>query len=178
MDTDQTVTALTSSRARKALLKIPDIEQKILGRMDDLLQAMLDRALGHYVVIHKFNKETGEVETRIYLEPPDVRAATFLIENVIGKVPQRIEMSGPDGGPVRVIPWMTLEEAEKLGLRTQITAPDAPDALPPEHKQDSEPEDVQEGDYRIVGDERRGGEASDYIREAFASDIGNDMIGE
>jgi len=173
---DQMVTSLTTSRARKALLKIPDIEQKILGRMDDLLQAMLDRALGHYVVLHKFNKETGEVETRIYLEPPDVRAATFLIENVIGKVPQRIEMSGPDGGPVRVIPWMTLEEAEKLGLRTQITtASGSDDTATPEL---STSEEVHDGEYHITGDERRGNDASDYIREAFASDIGNDMIGE
>ena len=169
MDTDQTVTSLTTARARKALLKIPDIEQKILGRMDDLLQAMLDRALGHYVVIHKFNKDTGEVETRVYLEPPDVRAATFLIENVIGKVPQRIEMSGPDGGPVRVIPWMTLEEAEKLGLRSQITTAE-PDALPAAEEE----QDVQEGEYSIVGDERRGSEAGSSIRDAFATDIGDD----
>lgn len=100
----------------KALLKIPEFEQKVQDRLDDLLKAMIDLALGHFVTVAKFNKNTGEVETRIYEQPPDYKALSFLIENVIGKVPSRLEITGAGGGPVKVVPYMTMEEAIRVGI--------------------------------------------------------------
>ena len=97
-------------------MQIPDVEEKIKARLDELLSAMLDLALGHYKQISKYDKEAGEVQTKIYTTDPDFKALAFLIENVIGKVPQRLEMTGDGGGPIRVIPWMTTAEATRMGL--------------------------------------------------------------
>jgi len=102
--------------SKAALLQIPDVEEKIKARLDELLSAMLDLALGHYKQISKYDKEAGEVQTKIYTTDPDFKALAFLIENVIGKVPQRLEMTGDGGGPIRVIPWMTTAEATRMGL--------------------------------------------------------------
>lgn len=112
---------------KATLMKIPDVEERINERLDELLVAMMDLALGHKVQVNKFNKETGEMETRIYSQPPDYKALSFLIENVIGKVPQRVEMTGAGGGAIQVIPYMTMAEAVKAGLRPQLTAPEEDD---------------------------------------------------
>lgn len=106
--------ALQIGKAR--LMQIPDAETRILAKLDELLDGMLALALGHYYQQSKFDKDTGQVVTNIYMREPDYKALAFLIENVIGKVPQRVEMTGKDGGPVRVVPWMTTQEAMRMGL--------------------------------------------------------------
>lgn len=106
----------------KRMLKIPDVEKKINDRMEDLVDAMLDLALGHYKMISKFNPETGDVEQKVYVIEPDYKALAFLIENVMGKVPQRVEMTGDGGGPIKVIPWMTMAEAIRTGMMPQLQA--------------------------------------------------------
>lgn len=138
----------TIALKKRTLMKIPDAEARILLRLDDLLTAMLDLALGHFVYIPRFNKETGEVETRVYEREPDAKAAMFLIENVIGKTPQRIEMTGKDGGPVKVIPWMSMDEAVKIGLLPSLTATD--DANEDEDETDSHQDDVLDGEFHVA----------------------------
>jgi len=137
---DEATRALT----KRTLMKIPDAEARILARLDDLLTAMLDLALGHFVMIPKFNKETGEVETRVYEREPDAKAAMFLIENVIGKVPQRLEMTGKDGGPVKVIPWMSMDEAVKIGLMPSLVE------QPDDDDDDAADDGATEGEYHDV----------------------------
>ncbi len=110
--------------SKRALLKIPDIEKKIGERMDDLLEAMLDLALGHYSVSHKFNTETGQIEAKIYTVDPDYKALAFLMENFMGKTPQRLEITGDGGGPIKIIPYMTMGEAQRMKL---IEAPEDED---------------------------------------------------
>lgn len=55
--------------------------------------------------------ETGEVEVigfgiDVYRTPPDRAANEYLIDRGMGKVPQRNEITGADGGGVVVIPWI------------------------------------------------------------------------
>lgn len=104
------------------LAKIPGAEAKIFDNLDALLDAMLALALGHKVMTSRYDKDSGDVVTTVWDVPPDYKALAFLIENVIGKVPSRVELTGKDGGAVRVIPWMTTEEAVKMGLRASIAA--------------------------------------------------------
>ena len=160
-------TTALATKPIRTLMKIPEIEEQILNRMPALLQAMLDRALGHHVVVNKFNKELGEVETRIYLEPPDVKAAMFLMENVIGKVPQRHEITGEGGGPVKIVPWMSYDEATRLGLRDVIVEGDAKE-LP------TEVSPTADGVWQM--DERNGfrGDAPAHIAAAFDEMADND----
>jgi hypothetical protein len=102
------------------LSKIPGAEAKIFDNLDALLDAMLALALGHKFQTSRFDKDAGEVVTVVWDVPPDYKALAFLIENVIGKVPSRVELTGKDGGAVRVIPWMTMDEAVRMGLRPSL----------------------------------------------------------
>lgn len=107
-------TILPALRTKRALLKIPEVEARIAENIEPMLQAMLDLALGIHVQVSKLIE--GEVQTRVYQQPPDYKALAFLIENVIGKVPQRVEMTGDGGGPIKIIPWMTIDEARRMSL--------------------------------------------------------------
>jgi hypothetical protein len=42
----------------------------------------------------------------IYRTPPDRQALEFLIEHGLGKVPQRHEITGEEGGALTIIPWL------------------------------------------------------------------------
>ena len=100
--------------------KIPGAEAKIFDNLDALLDAMLALALGHKFQTSRFDKDAGEVVTLIWDVPPDYKALAFLIENVIGRVPSRVELTGKDGGAIKVIPWMTMDEAVQMGLRPSL----------------------------------------------------------
>jgi len=43
---------------------------------------------------------------KIYMEPPDRQALQYLIDRGLGKIPDRVELTGEDGGPMAIIPWM------------------------------------------------------------------------
>lgn len=92
--------------AIKKMMELPEFEEAIKGQLPSLLQALIDLATGVKVQEMKKNAETGEWAENIYYEKPDRLAAQFLIENVIGKVPTRVELTGKDGEPMKVIPWM------------------------------------------------------------------------
>lgn len=60
------------------------------------------------------NIETGEERVigdglRIYVTPPNREALTYLIDRGMGKPPQRHEVTGDDGGPLTIVPWMPAE---------------------------------------------------------------------
>ncbi len=69
----------------------------------------------------------------IYTEPPNYQALTYLIDRGLGKIPQRQEITGPEGGAVEVIPWL-------------------PTGMIPKEK-DKEEEDIIEGEVTEVIDE-------------------------
>jgi hypothetical protein len=89
----------------KKLMDIPEVEALLRARLPVLIQRMFDLAEGIVCVDYVVDPETGEEVPRAYKVPPDRQALQFLIENAIGKVPQRLEMTGKGGGPVQVIPW-------------------------------------------------------------------------
>ena len=61
------------------------------------------------------NTETGEERIigeglRIYRSAPSREALQYLVDRALGKSPQRYEITGDEGGPVQVVPWLpTLE---------------------------------------------------------------------
>ena len=57
---------------------------RVRGRLPELLDALLDRALGH-----RYQDAAG----RVYTAAPDIRAAIYLIDRAVGKV--REEAPGP-----------------------------------------------------------------------------------
>ena len=95
----------------KAMMELPEFEDVIRAQLPSLLQAMFDLAEGVQIHEVKQDPDTKEWVGRVYQRAPDRLAAQFLIENVIGKVPTRVEMTGKDGESLTVIPW-----APKLGM--------------------------------------------------------------
>ena len=78
---------------------------------------MFDLAEGVQIQELKQDPDTREWVGRVYQRPPDRLAAQFLIENVIGKVPTRVEMTGKDGESLTVMPWaprLQMIEAEMV----------------------------------------------------------------
>lgn len=47
----------------------------------------------------------GDGETVVYAVSPDRQALQYLIERGMGKVPQRVELTGDEGGPMEILPW-------------------------------------------------------------------------
>lgn len=92
----------------RAALDIPGVEEAIKSRLPTLIQRMFDLAEGVIMVETRTDKDSGELVQRVYQCAPDRQALQFLIENVIGKTPQRIEMTGKDGEAMQIIPWMPL----------------------------------------------------------------------
>ena len=104
-----------SDKALAALMDIPEVDTEVRRRLPVLLQRMFDLAEG--VIMHEQRVDgEGEVSVRCYQLGPDRLALQFLIENVIGKTPQRLELTGKGGGPVEVVPWAPLTQMEAAGL--------------------------------------------------------------
>lgn len=101
----------------RAAMEIPEVEEAIKARLPVLIQHMFDLAEG-VVWVEQRVDDDGNIVPRIYQAQPDRQALQFLIENVIGKTPQRVEMTGKDGGPMEVIPWAPVSGLEAAGLLT------------------------------------------------------------
>ena len=101
-------------------MDIPEFEDAIKAHLPKLLTAMFDLAEGVTVLEIKKDLLSEEYAERIYQKPPDRLAAQFLIENVIGKVPTRVEMTGKDGATLNVMAWaprLKMIEAEMVDPR-------------------------------------------------------------
>jgi hypothetical protein len=61
-----------------------EVLDKLRGRLPELVDVLLDRALGH-----RYEDSTG----RVYSASPDIRATIYLIDRALGKV--REEALGP-----------------------------------------------------------------------------------
>ncbi len=101
----------------KAMMQLPEFEEAIRSRLPSLVAAMFDLATGVQMIERKRDPDNKEEwGERVYWKAPDRQAAQFLIENVIGKVPTRVEMTGKDGEPMKIIPWMPKLEAIEEGI--------------------------------------------------------------
>ena len=101
----------------QVMMDIPEFEEAIKGRLPGLLEAMFDLAEGVRIQELKQDPKSKMWVERVYTKAPDRLAAQFLIENVIGKVPTRVEMSGKDGESLTVMPWaprLQMIEAEMV----------------------------------------------------------------
>lgn len=74
----------------------------IIKHLPEFIDTLADLARG--VWEEKTDGRSGE--TKIYQRIPDRQALEFLIEHGLGKVPQRNELTGAEGGPLEIIPWM------------------------------------------------------------------------
>lgn len=106
----KTTTVLTPE-----MMDIPDVEETIKAELPILLQRMFDLAEGVVLAEPIWNEATQSYERRIYEQKPDRQALQFLIENVIGKVATRVEMTGKDGEKLSIVPWMPLAIAVERG---------------------------------------------------------------
>lgn len=109
------------SAALNDLMEIPEVERAIKARLPLLIQKMFDLAEGVVMVETRTDSETGELVQRVYQCAPDRQALQYLIDNVIGKTPQRIELTGKAGGPMEIIPWAPLTHMEAAGLLPEGT---------------------------------------------------------
>lgn len=89
----------------KVMMELPEFEEIIRAQLPSLLQALFDLAEGVQIQEIKQDPDTKAWTERTYTRPPDRLAAQFLIENVIGKVPTRVELTGKDGEGLTVMPW-------------------------------------------------------------------------
>jgi hypothetical protein len=79
--------------------KIAAAEKRIADRLPELVDSMFELAEGVTV------RETdADGSPRTYTRPPDFRAASYLIDRILGKpvVAVEAEVSGPDGGPIAI----------------------------------------------------------------------------
>ncbi len=100
----------------KEMMEIPEFEEAIKSRLPNLLQAIMDIAQGHLAHQVRRDPDSGEWSDNCHDVPPDRLACQFLIENVIGKVPTRVEMTGKDGEAMKIIPWMPKLDAIGEGV--------------------------------------------------------------
>jgi hypothetical protein len=83
-------------KADKYKGKIERAEKQIADRLPDLIDNLFELANG--VLVAEVNPVTGE--TNVYRKPPDYKANEYLINRIMGKPTERLEASGPDGGPI------------------------------------------------------------------------------
>lgn len=76
--------------------KIAKAEKQIADRLPELVDNLL--RLGAGVVI----QEETEDGPRIYKTAPNFKANEYLINRIMGKPTERLEASGPDGGPIPI----------------------------------------------------------------------------
>lgn len=101
-------------------MSIDDADAFIASRLPLLLERLMDLANGVQLVEYKLTDD-GPSE-RIYRSAPDKDALKYLTERVMGKIPQRVELTGKEGGPVKVVPWMPEQAAIEKGYVKIIEA--------------------------------------------------------
>jgi hypothetical protein len=63
----------------------------ILSRQTELTNAMIDLALGASLLEQEVDRETGEVQSKVYTQLPDRQALAWLLEQAHGKAKQVTE---------------------------------------------------------------------------------------
>jgi hypothetical protein len=61
----------------------------------------------------KTRRFTGDGNEVVYDIAPDRQALEYLVERGMGKIPQKMELTGEDGGGVKIIPWMPQSALEE-----------------------------------------------------------------
>jgi len=74
-------------------------EMYVARNLPKYLKKLHELAMGIALV-----KET-KLGPKVYVEAPDRQALQYLIDRGLGKLPERVELTGEEGGPVEVLPW-------------------------------------------------------------------------
>ena len=65
-------------------------------------------ALGEVLVA----KTTKDGDMVVFQQPPDPKSLMYLIDRGLGKIAQRYELTGDQGGPLKVVAWAEAEVIE------------------------------------------------------------------
>lgn len=112
-----------AGRPRKAVQHarpIAKAEKTLADRLPEVAEAMLQLALGV--------KCLEPDKRNVYLKAPDVKAATYVLDRIMGKPTERTELTGNDGGALRI------QAFEAALARTYPVEQLAPKPLPPPAK--------------------------------------------
>ena len=96
------------------------LRERVVSELDPLLDAQIANAKGlHYLVVrdkasgkflrvaagHAEKLKPTEEVIEIWEKDPSINAFDALVSQALGKAPQHIEVTGADGGPVKVYTW-------------------------------------------------------------------------
>jgi hypothetical protein len=84
------------AKAKRHETRIAQAKERIAGKLPDLLDALFELAEGVTV------QEVKDGQTVVYTRPPDFKAASYLVDRVMGKPVQAVEASGPGGDPIPI----------------------------------------------------------------------------
>ena len=83
-------------------------EMQCARKLPIYLDALERLALGEILVA----KTTKDGDTIIFQQAPDPKSLMYLIDRGLGKVAQRYELTGDQGGPLKVVAWAEAEAIE------------------------------------------------------------------
>ena len=92
----------------------------IIKHLPDYIGLLEELAYG--VWFEKIDGRSGK--SKLYKEIPDRQALEFLVEHGMGKVAQRHEITGEDGGGIQIVPWLPTLEGKPALLDGDIDAED------------------------------------------------------
>ena len=72
--------------------RIRSAEDQVADRLPQLISNLFQLADGIWV-----EEKDGDGERRVYSRPPDRQANEYLINRILGKPTEAVELSGPDG---------------------------------------------------------------------------------
>ena len=87
-------------RAERFAGQIAAAEKQVVDRLPYLIGNLMQLADGVSVEEEDENSDDG---TRVYTKPPCFKSNAYLIDRVLGKATQAVEVSGKDGQPVEVV---------------------------------------------------------------------------
>ncbi len=90
-----------------------EAEEMIRRELPELIKRLIDLARG--VVVYETVGPDGQGE-RVYRLPPDQKALTYLLDRVLGRPAQRMEMVGEGGTQPLIITLMPRQEALREGF--------------------------------------------------------------
>lgn len=87
-------------KAERFARQIAAIEKKVADRLPLVVDALFDLAEGVQI-----QEEDAEGRKRTYIRPPDFRAGAYLLDRILGKPAQSVEVDAPlndTSGPVTI----------------------------------------------------------------------------
>jgi hypothetical protein len=97
-------------------------EKRIADKLPELIGNMFELAAGVTISEPDDNASDGSGK-RIYTRPPDRQANEYLINRILGKPTERQEVSGEDGGPLKIVVEYGLDSDDSVAAAPPSAAP-------------------------------------------------------